>query len=640
MAANSNALYYQVGGHFIPQPANAAFPPADEGHGYDMGQHLPPALQMQHAGPDLSGKKLAPTKDDSHDNFVKLMKAVNSDAGQAGAAAAAAMAAEDARGNKRKRALSGASSPASAASPPADAMAQAAYKRFRSETAPFTDSCLQATQGSHRAEPFSPQYSRTPSSETLLQGARAAGVHSAAALFRRPNKEPARKYTRPPMSKLFMSLQLTPENFLQLQSRAKLYMLDPAHPERQTCVGNRGKGDTDMVKLKLFNCVRDFLDCGIGEQFFGKDVEKPLETEAMEAARALGEDQPAPGEERLVWPRDGNKIISLVTPLLRRMVTNERQRKYALKTRKGGSRKKEESADASPTEATPQQQPDLNATSPLVASTVTYPNRHPITTSAHLPQLPPTTTIQHIHPQSRAHMSDHGCISSSSSSSWRESLSPKTYPLPTWSDRDFDLRKIDIFLSRNLLRLQPRERVKGPEPLVNFSWANLQERITSLLQQAVERYPDLRTSKASTSTETTSTGSEDLRGLAVAASEIGQADDTRERVAKSETRSLKGVVHPETKSQAGLEPEPFYNASPAAPSSTSSLDAHAALTSDIFQFEVKTDNWVLPKYKVMALRGQGLSEVKNETEWAEVMYEVPYAAWANGRVTVVVEVEE
>jgi hypothetical protein len=146
------------------------------------------------------------------------------------------------------------------------------------------------------------------------------------------------------MSKLFMSLQLSPENFLHLQAQAKAYMLDPAHPERQKCVGNRGKGDTDIVKLRLFNCVRDFLADGVGEKFFGEDVEKPAEMEAIEAARALGEHE-VTTDGKLTWPRDGNKIISLVTPLLRRMVTNERQRMYAIETRKGGGKKKEGSAD-------------------------------------------------------------------------------------------------------------------------------------------------------------------------------------------------------------------------------------------------------------------------------------------------------
>ncbi|RMZ47642.1 hypothetical protein AFCA_001587 [Aspergillus flavus] len=151
-----------------------------------------------------------------------------------------------------------------------------------------------------------------------LSEARAVGLHSAAALFRQPSSN--KKYTRPPMSKLFASLELSPENFLHLQAAAKSYMLDDKHPERRECVGQRGKGDTEMVKLRLWNCVRHFLEIeGHGERFFGENVVN----EGM-------------GPRTYVWPRDQQKIIALVIPLLRRMVTNERQRQYAVETRKGG----------------------------------------------------------------------------------------------------------------------------------------------------------------------------------------------------------------------------------------------------------------------------------------------------------------
>ncbi|KAF7595809.1 hypothetical protein BBP40_004621 [Aspergillus hancockii] len=151
-----------------------------------------------------------------------------------------------------------------------------------------------------------------------LSEARAVGLHSAAALFRQPSSN--KKYTRPPMSKLFSSLELSPENFLHLQAAAKGYMLDDKHPERRECVGQRGKGDTEMVKLRLWNCVRHFLEAeGHGERFFGENVVN----EGI-------------GPRTYIWPRDQQKIISLVTPLLRRMVTNERQRQYAVETRKGG----------------------------------------------------------------------------------------------------------------------------------------------------------------------------------------------------------------------------------------------------------------------------------------------------------------
>ena len=73
------------------------------------------------------------------------------------------------------------------------------------------------------------------------------------------------------MSKLFISLELTPEQFIHLQAAAKNYMLDPAHPERSACVGGKGKGDTDMTKIKLFQCVSAFLEVdGWGERCFGQ----------------------------------------------------------------------------------------------------------------------------------------------------------------------------------------------------------------------------------------------------------------------------------------------------------------------------------------------------------------------------------
>ncbi|KAL4784696.1 hypothetical protein BJX76DRAFT_212691 [Aspergillus varians] len=172
---------------------------------------------------------------------------------------------------------------------------------------------------SHHADPYGGEglEIRSTPPQSLAE-ARAVGLHSAAALFRQTSTN--KKYTRPPMSKMFTSLELSPENFLHLQAAAKGYMLDDRHPERRDCVGQRGKGDTEMVKLRLWNCVRHFLEVeGNGPRFFGEHV--------------VNEGMPP---RTYVWPRDQQKIISLVIPLLRRMVTNERQRRYAVETRKGG----------------------------------------------------------------------------------------------------------------------------------------------------------------------------------------------------------------------------------------------------------------------------------------------------------------
>jgi hypothetical protein len=154
-----------------------------------------------------------------------------------------------------------------------------------------------------------------------------ASVHSAAALFRPPSTS-SKKYTRPPMSRLFSSLHLPPEEFLHLQSAAKTYMLADDHPERRDCVGQRGKTDSDMVKLKLWNCVQLFLDQeGNGEKFFGANARK-----------ADNED----GARSMTWPDDAQQIIKTCIPLLRRMVTNERQRRYAVESRKSGGDNKRE----------------------------------------------------------------------------------------------------------------------------------------------------------------------------------------------------------------------------------------------------------------------------------------------------------
>ncbi|SZF03891.1 unnamed protein product [Blumeria hordei] len=151
-------------------------------------------------------------------------------------------------------------------------------------------------------------------SPEILSEAKLAGLHSAAALFRRPSAA-SKKYTRAPMSRLFISLDLTAELFLKLQGAAKSYMLDDNFPERREAVGNKCRTSGDLNKLKLYSCAKNFLeDEGWGEHCFGKKAERA-------------------DVRKLKWPESKNKIIELIIPLLRRMVTNERQRQYANETR-------------------------------------------------------------------------------------------------------------------------------------------------------------------------------------------------------------------------------------------------------------------------------------------------------------------
>ncbi|KAL2444223.1 hypothetical protein ABEF95_015972 [Exophiala dermatitidis] len=148
---------------------------------------------------------------------------------------------------------------------------------------------------------------------------------SASVLFREPSSK-SRKYSRPPLGKVFASLELAPENFLRLQTAAKAFMLDEAHPERRDVVGHKKvTGGTDVAKLKLWNCVEEFLAVhGYGEKYFGPGA---------------GEGIPGAPPRTLIWPQDSQTIIKLMMPLMRKMVTNERQRVYAAATRRQSSNK-------------------------------------------------------------------------------------------------------------------------------------------------------------------------------------------------------------------------------------------------------------------------------------------------------------
>lgn len=89
------------------------------------------------------------------------------------------------------------------------------------------------------------------------------------------------------MAKLFLSLGISPEQFLHLQAAAKAYMLDEMHPERRDAVGSRTKGhgnqgQSDITKMELFNCVEAFLkDEGWGERLYGPGTSSKLKWPEM-----------------------------------------------------------------------------------------------------------------------------------------------------------------------------------------------------------------------------------------------------------------------------------------------------------------------------------------------------------------------
>jgi hypothetical protein len=495
----ANAPYYQIpSGQFIASTNATQSQFVSEDDEYDLSAAAA-ALPHEHHSASYSESTAHQTLADTpmtsteeNHNLAELLQAATTAAGQA----AQAMDAHDAvtasamvQGKGKRRGVS--SSPAydSPESPTSDDIAA---KRRRVDVP--TDPQLQSAE---HARDKSQSASVPPSSESLLNDARAAGVHSAAALFRRSSEKTSRKYTRPPMSKLFMSLQLSPENFLQLQAQAKAYMLDTIYPERQNCVGNRGKGDTDMVKLRLFNCVRDFLDDGVGKHFFGENVEKPGERDAIEAARALGEDKAPDAQERLMWPRDGNKIISLVTPLMRRMVTNERQRMYAIETRRGGAKKKGKEGSAEAVADQTSQSPSGQSVRGQSVEQLLQPLFDPslaeaceTSQPASPPVATPVTPVAHMARSVRA-MKD-------------ETVDATNMPLPTSPPREPNLSNINIFLvftPRSLPNGTIKSGIKldqkrifrdSSSSLTNYPWTDFLREVITLLQKAKARYPAVR----------------------------------------------------------------------------------------------------------------------------------------------------
>ena len=123
------------------------------------------------------------------------------------------------------------------------------------------------------------------------------------------------KRTRPAINQLFAALELSAEAYISLSGLAKTFMLDPAHPERMACVGDRNRTQGDAARLRLWGCVRALLDSDAG------------------GGESVGDTFFAAQGRSYTWPEDAEMVIARLTPLVRRVVTNERQRRYAVATR-------------------------------------------------------------------------------------------------------------------------------------------------------------------------------------------------------------------------------------------------------------------------------------------------------------------
>jgi hypothetical protein len=173
---------------------------------------------------------------------------------------------------------------------------------------------------SRSQSPFRSGVSHSDSSSHPEHGQRSIADPSAALFRSKSLRTPAKKYTRPPTKDVFQSLKIGTEEWVRLEAEAKAFMLDETHPERQASVGNRNLVTSNDTKIHLFKTVQKFLADGAGALYFGSASAERFASDG----------------ERWLYPRDEDRLIALLTPLMRRMVTNERQRQYARRTRQSG----------------------------------------------------------------------------------------------------------------------------------------------------------------------------------------------------------------------------------------------------------------------------------------------------------------
>ncbi|KAF4553974.1 Hypothetical protein D9617_5g068490 [Elsinoe fawcettii] len=210
------------------------------------------------------------------------------------------------------------------------------------------------------------------SSDTVIDHADSTSSIKKPTDFRRDNKK--KKQTRPSVENLYDAVQLTPERFLDFMSAAKAFMLDPAHPERKECIGQRGKGDNKEVKLELLKTTTDFLEEGHGLHFFGAHSEPPGDpngtfnqvitvssrqrelskpsVSAPPAVHAQSQNRP---KRDFTWPEDRNETISRCLMVMRKVASNEKQRLYALDTRKAARTEENTGVDGTNADQTSRQ---------------------------------------------------------------------------------------------------------------------------------------------------------------------------------------------------------------------------------------------------------------------------------------------
>jgi hypothetical protein len=264
-------------------------------------------------------------------------------------------------------------------------------------------------------------------------------------------------------------------------------------------------------------------------------------------------------------------------------------------------------------------------------------------------------------------------------------------------DRNSELSKINIFLHNRGLKLAQRETITGSSDyLREYTWEQIQQRIEYQLGLAWDMYPELReeymrtTGQEQAPRRPRGMEPEALRGLAVAATEMqdtaNQANtaDLGLRVNAGNVLVDNALLHfsptdPEPSNPLGSRPagsssiaslastleenaasvrtlsstesfvvipsvpdDPFRDPNPPSPSHTVSKyqqDGRASLPpSTSLSKPVPIEPSTGPqKYIVKAIMTTGLTEIRSPQDWENVKSDIGVAIWANGKISVTVE---
>ncbi|KAF2632754.1 hypothetical protein BU25DRAFT_406062 [Macroventuria anomochaeta] len=263
------------------------------------------------------------------------------------------------------------------------------------------------------------------------------------------------------------------------------------------------------------------------------------------------------------------------------MVTNERQRLYAIDTRKGGKKAEKDSSVEAPIHQTSPATPVHDVDQHL--QTALDPTLQRPAVQRHSPSTPTTTTVQTQAPNTTAPPASNP-----------PALSLPTAPFALFSTDTVEphLTNINIFLtytsstSKSIKLYEKRISTTRPAHLTFYNYTAFLEVISSMVHRAELLHPSVKTPQDNSTSETTSAdarSSESLVGLAAAANALQPDKDEQQ------------------------------------PQSAMGVEASGA------------------KYTVKTVGTNGWQVIDSAESWYHVLTERAFATWADGVCNVIVE---